>query len=135
VDQALTGPANALGRTSAVADEAAPKSKELAPMLDVREHEHGDNNIYAGKQWSKDHPLNVRVSIPLGFGRFYLTVIAGRERRKRARLALDRRQNPLDTPANAVFFAFIAVIATAGCAALFSILLAQGLELPGRLFL
>ncbi len=69
---------------------------------------------YAGRQWRSDHPLNVRVSLPLGFGRYYITIVAGKERRTRARLAMDKRQHPLDTVGNVVFLFLIGVIATAG---------------------
>ena len=136
MDQALTGPASRLGEAGAIADGSAPYSKEQpAEAVEAAIGEYGGRKYYAGKAWSADHALNVRLSIPLGFAQYYITVIAGQERRTRARVALDRRQHPLDTPGNTVFLAFVAVIATAGCAALFSILLAQGFQLPGRLFL
>lgn len=91
--------------------------------------------IYAGREWSSDHPLNIRMSIPLGVGRYYITIVAGKERRARARLAVDRRQNPLDTPWNVVFLAFVVAIATAGSIMLLYLLLAHVFGWSGRLIL
>ncbi|MEM9442419.1 MAG: hypothetical protein AAGA73_18395 [Pseudomonadota bacterium] len=92
-------------------------------------------HVYAGREWSSDHPLNIRISIPLGIGRYYITLVAGKERRARARLAMDRRHNPLDTPGNVFFLAFITIIATVGSATLFYLLLAHMFGWTGRLFL
>jgi hypothetical protein len=94
-----------------------------------------DRHLYAGREWSSDHPLNIRVSIPLGVGRYYITLVAGKERRARARIALDRHQHPLDTPGNVLFLAFVTIIATVGSATLFYLLLAHVFGWTGRLML
>ena len=58
-----------------------------------------------GESWGNDHPVNLRFSIPLPFGRYYVTLVAGKERRGADRLASERRQHPLLTFGNvAVFF-------------------------------
>ncbi len=58
-----------------------------------------------GEPWGNDHPVNLRFSIPLPFGRYYVTLVAGKERRGADRLASERRQHPLLTFGNvAVFF-------------------------------
>ncbi|MGI9506359.1 MAG: hypothetical protein ACR2RE_25230 [Geminicoccaceae bacterium] len=93
----------------------------------------GRKHRYAGREWSSDHALNIRVSVPLGVGRYYLTLVAGKERRARARLALDRRQNPLDTTGNVAFLAFVATIATAGSVTLFYLAMAHLFGWSGRL--
>lgn len=90
---------------------------------------------YAGREWTSEHPLNIRISLPLGFGRYYITVVAGKERRARARLATDKRQHPLDTPGNVVFLFLIGMIATAGCMTVGYMLLSHLLGWSGRLFL
>ena len=90
-------------------------------------------HVYAGREWTADHPLNVRVSIPLVFGRYYLTLVAGKERRARARLASDRCQNPLDTPGNVLFLFLVGVVAAAGSVALIYLLLAYVFGWSGRL--
>ena len=57
-----------------------------------------------GESWGR-HPVNLRLSIPLPFGRYYVTLVAGKERRGAERLASERRKNPLLTFGNlAVFF-------------------------------
>ncbi|MEZ5930815.1 MAG: hypothetical protein R3F54_02485 [Alphaproteobacteria bacterium] len=92
-------------------------------------------HLYAGREWGSDHPLNIRISVPLGIGRYYITLVAGKERRARARLALDRRQNPLDTPGNALFLGFIAAVATSGTMTVLYLLLAHVFGWSGRLML
>lgn len=57
-----------------------------------------------GESWGR-HPVNLRFSIPLPFGRYYVTLVAGKERRDAERLASERRKHPLLTFGNlAVFF-------------------------------
>ena len=90
---------------------------------------------YAGREWTSDHSLNIRVSIPLVFGRYYITIVAGKERRARARLAKDKLQHPLDTPGNVIFLFLIGLIATAGTLTLSYMLLAHLFGWSGRLML
>jgi hypothetical protein len=117
----MDGPIEAAGRQTLGANSA--------------ERAADDRHVYAGREWSSDHPLNIRISIPLGVGRYYITLVAGKERRARARLAMDRRQNPLDTPGNLLFLAFVTIIATVGSATLFYLLLAHMFGWTGRLML
>jgi len=49
------------------------------------------------------HPVDIRLSLPLPFGRYYLTLVAGPERRSRARLAEDRGRRPVVTLGNFLF--------------------------------
>ena len=61
-------------------------------------------NAPGGESWDR-HPVNLRFSIPLPFGRYYVTLVAGKERRGAERLASERRKHPLLTLGNlAVFF-------------------------------
>lgn len=60
------------------------------------------------------HPIDIRVSIPLLHRRFYFTVVAGQERRRRERRAADRQAYPLATFGNFFF--------TLGLATLFMVL-------------
>ena len=48
-------------------------------------------------------PVNIRLGIALPFGRWYVSVLAGRERRSRERLKGDRTARPLKTFGNAIF--------------------------------
>lgn len=49
--------------------------------------------------WDK-HPIDLRVSLPTPFGRWYMTLVAGPERRNAARLKQERENHPLATPRN-----------------------------------
>lgn len=111
-----------------------PSSKDPSGQAEIEESMES-RHLYAGREWGSDHSLNIRVSIPLGIGRYYITLVAGKERRARARLAVDRRQNPLDTPGNVFFLAFIVTIATAGSITLLYLLLAHLFGWSGRLVL
>ena len=51
-------------------------------------------------EWSGQHPINLRLSVPLPFFRFYVTIVAGRERRSPARRAEERRKHPILTAGN-----------------------------------
>ena len=67
--------------------------------------------------WESDHPINLRLSIPLLFKRYYVTIIAGEEHRGSDRLSAERRKHPLVTRGNLVFFALVGtVIGLAGLA-------------------
>lgn len=48
-------------------------------------------------------PVNIRLSLPILKSRFYLTVVGGRERRNRERLAVERRHNRMATGSNILF--------------------------------
>lgn len=66
--------------------------------------------------WQR-HPVDIRLALPTPFGRFYLTLITGRERRSAARLATERQRYPLATAANMAAVSVItALVALAGLA-------------------
>ncbi len=135
MDQAIGNPAGQLGGTApAQAGKTAPKGQVAAGSADVEESM-DQRHVYAGREWSTDHSLNIRISIPLGIGRYYITLVAGKERRARARLALDRRQNPLDTPGNVMFLAFVFMVAATGSITLLYLVLAHIFGWSGRLIL
>ncbi len=58
-----------------------------------------------GEPWGNDHPVNIRFSIPLLFGRYYVTLVAGKERRSGERLAGERKKHPLMKLGNIVVMA------------------------------
>lgn len=59
--------------------------------------------------WHK-HPVDIRLSIPLLMKRFYLVVVAGKERRHAGRRQAERVRFPVVTPKNFLFmFAFVAL--------------------------
>ncbi len=61
-----------------------------------------------GVPWDGDHPINLRLSIPLPFKRYYVTLVAGEERRSPERRAEERRKHPIKTTGN------LAVLMAAG---------------------
>ncbi len=54
------------------------------------------------KPWQQ-HPVDIRGTLRLPLGPFYIRLIAGRERRSAARLTLDRAVSPMRTARNLTF--------------------------------
>jgi len=79
----------------------------------------------AGEAPWRRHPIDIRLTVRLPFGPFYLTLVAGRERRSEARLRVERGVNPLRTARNLTFIITAALVfyglALAGVALLSSI--------------
>lgn len=68
------------------------------------------NKLQAGDRVWIAHPVDIRVSLPLPFGRYYLTLVAGPERRAEPRLTAERERHPLTTFGNFAFF-FVSALA------------------------
>jgi hypothetical protein len=60
--------------------------------------------IRENRNWGVAHPVDIRLTVPLLFGKVYLTVVAGYERRSAARLRAERRLHPLLKMGNTVMF-------------------------------
>ncbi len=58
--------------------------------------------VPSGEPWGNDHPVNIRLSVPLLFTRYYVTIVAGKERRSGERLASEREKHPLTKLGNLV---------------------------------
>jgi hypothetical protein len=58
----------------------------------------------AKRNWGGPHPIDIRLTIPLLFGRVYFTVVAGYERRSAERLQTERRLHPLLKMGNILMF-------------------------------
>ena len=71
-------------RETPVADDAAARNRQQP----------------GAEPWLSDHAVNLRVTLPLLFGRYYLAVVMGKERRSEARLASERKKHPLITLGN-----------------------------------
>ena len=81
-------------------------------------------------QWSGEHPVNLRLSVPLPFFRFYVTIVAGRERRSAARRAEERRKHPILTAGNLFLMTYggaILAIAVGAIAMLATLMVIQQL--------
>lgn len=57
---------------------------------------------FSSRSW-KRHPLDIRVSLPILELRFYMVLLAGRERRSKERLRVSRMTYPLWSPTNILF--------------------------------
>jgi hypothetical protein len=69
------------------------------------------------REWGSNHPVNIRLSVPLLFGRYYVTLVAGKERRSADRRVAERAKHPVGRLGNiVVFFALGVFIGLAGFA-------------------
>jgi hypothetical protein len=57
-----------------------------------------------------EHPVDIRLSIPLPFGRYYLALVLGPERRNDARRKAESNSRRVVTPANLLFILTIVVL-------------------------
>jgi hypothetical protein len=58
----------------------------------------------AKRNWGGGHPVDIRLTVPLLFGRVYFTFVAGYERRSAERLQTERRLHPLLKVGNILMF-------------------------------
>ena len=70
------------------------------------------------ENWSSDYLINLRLSLPLLFGRYYLTIAVGKERRSAERRAQERQKHPLVTAGNLAALGVLASILFLGTLAL-----------------
>ncbi|MCW5700276.1 MAG: hypothetical protein KIT00_10595 [Rhodospirillales bacterium] len=91
-------------KRNTVAEKPAPAVRaDRGPSLT-------DRDVPGGKPWTDGHAVNIRVSIPLPFGRYYVALVSGKERRCTARRALDRKKHPLWQFGNVLFFGFVGTL-------------------------
>ena len=57
---------------------------------------------FGTRRW-RDHPIDIRLTIPLVGRAYYLVVLAGAERRSRRRRRAERTAHPFVTLGNAIF--------------------------------
>jgi hypothetical protein len=63
----------------------------------------------APRLWG-EHPVDIRVSIPLPFGRYYLALVLGPERRNEARRKSESGSRRVVTAANLLFILAVVVM-------------------------
>ena len=80
----------------------------------------------AGRREWGQHPINIRMSLPLLFGRYYLTVLAGKEGRRAERRKVERQRHPLDTAANSTAFFLIGFVAALAILGFAMVIMAHG---------
>ena len=61
------------------------------------------------REWTNDHGINIRLTIPLFIRTYYFTIVAGAERRKPKRRTEERTKHPLWTVRNVSFIAIIGI--------------------------
>ncbi len=88
-----------------------------------------------GESWSNDHPVNIRLAIPLLFGRYYVTIMAGKERRSGERLASERKKYPLMKLGNLVVMAACGTICGLAALSMFQLATAYILLRSGMMTL
>ncbi len=76
-----------------------------------------------GEPWGNDHLANIRLSIPLLFNCYYVTIVTGKERRSRERRAIERTKHPLVKFGNVVVIVACEIIC--GLGALYMLWLAM----------
>ncbi len=88
-----------------------------------------------GEPWGNDHPVNIRLSIPLLFGRYYVSIVAGKERRSGERLASERNKHPLMKLGNLVVMAACGTICGLAALSMFQLATAYVLLRSGMMTL
>ncbi len=86
-----------------------------------------------GEPCGSDHPVNIRLNIPLLFGRYYVTIVAGKERRSDKRLASERKNHPLMKLGNLVLMAACGTICGLAALSMFQLATAYVLLRSGML--
>ena len=85
------------------------------------------SEVKAAAGWER-HPLDIRITIPLFVRRYYITIVAGPERRSAERLARERKKHPLLTAANVLVMLVFSTICGLGMFTLLQVLALSALE-------
>ena len=91
-------------------DSPAAAAIERAQAFAAEQASSGEAAAQQDTSWQATHAINVRLTIPLPFTRFYLTIVGGRERRNPDRRIDERRKNPLATKWNIAFLGLLGLI-------------------------
>lgn len=99
-------------------DQQTPAgAPERAPASDGQGSRQAAADSAAQPRWGSSHPVNIRLTIPLPFRKYYITIVAGSERRSRERRTSERKKHPLLVFGNIlVFFVTGSVIGIAALA-------------------
>ena len=76
------------------------------------------------------HPIDLRLMVPAPFGRFYLALVGGPERRSASRLAVERARHPLSGGANRAITGAVALILLLAGTGLYGLLAGAILPCP-----
>ncbi len=83
--------------------EETPEGNEYESSVLVRKSP-------SGESWENDHPVNIRLSIPVFFARYYVTIVAGKECRSRERLASEYRKRSLLKVGNVIVIVAVQIV-------------------------
>jgi hypothetical protein len=72
-----------------------------------------DKPVSYPREWRGDHRVNLRATLPLPFGKWYVTLVAGPERRRKERRVEELKKHPLETTGNLMFLLSIGIVSTA----------------------
>ncbi|MGI9419665.1 MAG: hypothetical protein ACR2RA_17710 [Geminicoccaceae bacterium] len=90
-------------------DRIAALSTERTDETPSGEPQTAEPSKTTSRDWGQ-HPLNLRVTLPLPFRCWYITLVAGPEKRATERLVAEREKHPLDTLPNAMFLLSIGIV-------------------------
>ncbi len=74
------------------------------------------------------HPVDVRLTIPLPFRSYYLTIVAGPEKRCKQRRAVERKKHPLFTMGNVIVCIVAGIICGLAALSLIELLVAHAMK-------
>lgn len=106
-DDAGSTPAGRTQRIALSKIDVKSREQKLADTSDAATPTKADGSDSPAKDWSDAHPVNIRLTIPFFSRSFYVAIVAGVERRSRARRAEERRKHPLVTTGNIVVYAIL----------------------------
>ncbi len=85
------------------------------------------------RDWGNTHPVNIRFSVPFVRGGYYVTLVAGIERRNPGRRSQERDKHPLVTVGNGLFMLGAGTVVGLAALALIQIVARFVLEYSGVL--
>jgi hypothetical protein len=75
---------------------------------------------FGSNTWTRKHPLDLRVTLPIPGLRLYMVLLGGEERRSQQRLQYTKVLYPLWTPSNIIFLCVFSIILSLCSVATFS---------------
>jgi hypothetical protein len=65
---------------------------------------------FGSNTWTRRHPLDLRITLPIPGLRFYMVLLGGEEKRSKQRLQYAKALFPLWTPSNIIFLIVFSMI-------------------------
>jgi hypothetical protein len=80
---------------------------------------------FGSNTWTRRHPLDLRITLPIPGLRFYMVLLGGEEKRSKQRLQYAKALFPLWTPSNIIFLIVFSMILSVCSFATFASLLSS----------